>query len=270
MSEPTIPDDDRQQRLEEAMAEYLIAVDAGRRLEPEPFLARYPDLRAELVAFLADLSAGQLLVEPLLPAGAASPVPGSTPEPNATLPLSAMATEGGASITDAGTTAVVDRAAGSGTLTDPESTRSFGEEPHAANATRILPDGTRVRDFGDYELQRVLGEGGMGIVYQVRELSLNRAVALKMIRAARFPSTDALRRFQNEAEAVARLDHPNIVPIFEVGQFEDQHYFSMKLILGVSLDKRLKDFSADPRRGLAGDGGGRCDPPCSPAGYPPP
>ena len=95
----------------------------------------------------------------------------------------------------------------------------------------------------------MLGEGGMGIVYHGAQLSLNRAVALKMIRAARFPSTDALRRFQNEAEAVARLDHPNIVPIFEVGQFEDQHYFSMKLISGVSLDKRLKDFSADPRRG---------------------
>ena len=108
MSEPTIPDDDRQRRLEEAMAEYLIAVDAGRRLEPEPFLARYPDLRAELVAFLADLSAMAVLVEPLLPAGAASPVPRATPEPKATLPLSALATEGGKSATDASTTVDID------------------------------------------------------------------------------------------------------------------------------------------------------------------
>ncbi len=111
-----------------------------------------------------------------------------------------------------------------------------------------LPEGTRIGYFGDYELLRVLGEGGMGIVYKARQLSLNRPVAVKMIRAARFPSADEVRRFQNEAEAVARLDHPNIVPIFEVGRFEDQHYFSMKLIGGESLDKRLKDYVADPRR----------------------
>ena len=111
-----------------------------------------------------------------------------------------------------------------------------------------LPAGIRVRYFGDYELVKVLGEGGMGIVYKARQLSLNRAVALKMIKAARFAGADEVRRFQNESEAVAQLDHPNIVPIFEVGQFEDQHYFSMKLIGGESLDKRLKDYTADPRR----------------------
>ena len=94
----------------------------------------------------------------------------------------------------------------------------------------------------------MLGEGGMGIVYKARQLSLNRPVALKMIKAARFASHDEVRRFQNESEAVARLDHPNIVPVFEVGQYEDQHYFSMKLIAGESLDKRPKGYLADPRR----------------------
>jgi WD40 repeat protein/tetratricopeptide (TPR) repeat protein len=111
-----------------------------------------------------------------------------------------------------------------------------------------LQPGTRIGYFGDYELQRVLGEGGMGIVYEAQQLTLNRPVALKMIRAARFPSADEVRRFHNEAEAVARLDHPNIVPIFEVGRYDDQHYFSMKLIGGESLDKRLKDYVADARR----------------------
>ena len=101
-----------------------------------------------------------------------------------------------------------------------------------------LQAGTLIGYFGDYELQNVLGEGGMGIVYKARQLSLNRPVALKMIKAARFAGADEVRRFQNESEAVAQLDHPNIVPIFEVGQFEDQHYFSMKLIAGESLDKR--------------------------------
>jgi eukaryotic-like serine/threonine-protein kinase len=128
-----------------------------------------------------------------------------------------------------------------GAFGDPKAT-------HENGATIPLPRGTQVRYFGDYELQKVLGEGGMGIVYKARQISLNRAVALKMIRAARFPYADEVHRFQNEAEAVARLDHPHIVPIFEVGRFEDQHYFSMKLIGGESLDKRLEDYAADPRR----------------------
>jgi WD40 repeat protein/tetratricopeptide (TPR) repeat protein len=111
-----------------------------------------------------------------------------------------------------------------------------------------LQAGTLIGYFGDYELQNVLGEGGMGIAYKARQLSLNRPVALKMIKSARFASADDVRRFQNESEAVARLDHPNIVPIFEVGQFQDQHYFSMKLIAGESLDKRPSDYLAKPRQ----------------------
>ena len=98
-----------------------------------------------------------------------------------------------------------------------------------------FPSGTRVGYFGDYELLKVLGEGGMGIVYKARQLSLNRQVALKMIKASRFPSADEVRRFQNEAEAVALLDHPGIVPVYEVGVHDSQRYFSMKLIEGGTL-----------------------------------
>ncbi len=111
-----------------------------------------------------------------------------------------------------------------------------------------LAAGTLVGYFGDYELQSVLGEGGMGIVYKARQLSLNRLVALKMIKSARFASADELRRFQNESEAVARLDHPNIVPIFEVGQLQDQQYFSMRLIAGESLDRRPRAYLPNPRQ----------------------
>ena len=93
----------------------------------------------------------------------------------------------------------------------------------------------------------MLGQGGMGVVYKARQISLNREVALKMIRNSELASEDQIRRFQNEAEIVALFDHPAIVPIYEVGIHGDQRYFSMKLIDGAGLDKRIKSSPLDPR-----------------------
>jgi len=107
-----------------------------------------------------------------------------------------------------------------------------------------------VRRIGDYDLESEIARGGMGIVYKARQLSLNRPVAFKMILSGQFASPSDVERFHVEAEAAAGLDHPNIVPIYEVGASEGNHFFTMKLIDGRSMAHEMPRLVKAPRDGV--------------------
>ncbi len=117
-----------------------------------------------------------------------------------------------------------------------------GSEPLSTNTERSV-----FRRLGDYELIEEIARGGMGAVYKARQISLNRIVAVKVILSGRLASEEELRRFKNEAEASARLEHPGIIPIYEIDESHGLYYFSMRWIDGPSLAASVTRFRANPR-----------------------
>ena len=131
-------------------------------------------------------------------------------------------------------------------------TRCLYNESSQVDATEI----DEQRLFGNYQLEDVLGRGGMGVVYKAIQRSPRRTVALKMILDSELASDSSRRRFTLEAEMAAKLDHPNIVPIYEVGEHEGQPFLSMKFVSGETLRKKIESGELSMS---AGNSAGRSD-----------
>jgi WD40 repeat protein/serine/threonine protein kinase len=202
---------DRETRFQEIVAGYVDDLDAGRAEDLPSFLRRHPDLAEDIAAFFAHQDQVARLAAPLrtLATVLATPAEGDR------------------------------RTAQPGPVTSPASNAVEMGQPNP-NPPATPGKGWLGESVGDYELLEEIGRGGMGVVYKARQVRLNRLVALKMIRHSESPA-DA-QRFRNEAETVAGLDHPQIVPVYEVDDHHGQLYFTMKLIEGGSLAERIADF----------------------------
>ncbi len=216
-------DDDR---LGALLAEWLEASKGSEPPDPKRFIAAHPEYAPQLQRCLANWNRFQRWAKPL------RAILGQAPSP----------------LTDAsgwhasGSHASGLRALGSGRLASDDATINAGQTS-GEDTVRVRPG----RIIADYEILEELGRGGMGVVYRARQRSLDRLVAVKVMRSGGDGSLADQARFRNEATIAACLDHPAIVPIYEVGAHNGRPFFSMKLIEGGNLVEHLSRFRHDPR-----------------------
>lgn len=236
----TKDDDSLEIAVESALAEYLMRCDEGAAPDREQFLARNPQMRERLESILAAADWIEQLAGPTM-ASLATALPQMSSDPNEdTQPLlpRPLSQSKAADVIDPNAMTI----GASGQSHVPSF--SLGSLTPAQELSQpVLPC-----RFGDYVLEKVLGRGGMGVVYSGRQTHLHRAVAIKMIRSGALASSEEVQRFYTEARSAAQLDHPNIVTVYQCGEHQGHHYFSMDLVCGTDLAKIIQNGPMEVHR----------------------
>lgn len=220
-SEEELPD----LEVESALAEYMRRCDTGELPDRSEFLQQHPELRATLAELL---DAADWIEEMAGPTVA-----------DAMREESATRLEPGVDDTLVhGPSFHAQQNAEEGTQLD----RPKRGDRHPA---RELSQPVLPCRFGDYVLERVLGRGGMGVVYYGHQVRLERPVAIKMIRSGALASEEEVSRFYAEARSAAKLDHANIVTVHQCGEHDGHHYFSMDYVPGMDLSRMIKEGPLD-------------------------
>ncbi|MEM6471143.1 MAG: serine/threonine-protein kinase [Planctomycetota bacterium] len=213
MSTPPEPSpQDADEPIDEAFAAYLRSLDAGETDSREQFLAQFPEMADELRSLMDAADA----IDQFTGMAKTQSLPGLSVQASDET-LHAKAPDPGESGADPAATL-------------PEANRPAGD-----------PGPRLPFDLGEYELQEIIGRGGMGVVYRASQRMLNRIVAVKMIRGGMLACESDVRRFYTEAQAAAGLHHPGIVPVYQFGHRAGHHFFSMALIEGTDLQRRINE-----------------------------
>jgi TRAP transporter TAXI family solute receptor len=259
------PDDEKtEEQLDAALLDFFRRNDSGEQTDREQFLTEHseiaPQLRelldaADWIEQMAGPKLSQLGKESEHPADSvgSSDLPAAERETDISVDGSVNASD--VTVQFFGQHQVVSmsnpgRAITSEANSDAVTQPSYRNDRISSEIANATPENTQhvlPCRFGDYLLQKILGRGGMGVVYLAEQVQLERRVAIKMIRSGCFAGEEEIQRFYAEARSAARLDHPNIVAVYQCGEIDGHHYFSMDFVPGTDLARRISQGPMEAR-----------------------
>ena len=243
-------EDGTESKLDQALLDFMRRSDAGQIEDREVFLNEYPEIATQLRTLLDAADWIENMAGPTLSELADSTAKAKIDNLQTTVPTDEARRDLNAFTmpvvpsTYAFSTQEVPFSPYDSTLPPAKIQPDFSLNNlgNTNNSQSILP-----YRFGDYILERVLGRGGMGVVYLAFQVQLERRVAIKMIRSGCLASDDEVTRFHTEARSAASLAHPNIVTVYQCGECDGHHYFSMDYIPGTDLAKRISSGPMSPK-----------------------